>query len=342
VGVLGVHLALAKWVFATGGHRWIGADFCLRQVPQGWAAVVRIPDAFAAELFDLLSPFAKGTGHLGKTQVEQALGKAGRLAYVVPSARPFVTALWGAFEAARLAARQRRKEAPPGRFAAQRFAKAARWLQTLLKPGHGQGQPLQDPDPSVDCSVCAAPHHLLPLELLILPHLQRIDPTHALVQFDASPWGGGAALWEQGRLTQWFAITWDQAMAQDISERIGEAKGQTTWEYLALFLSLLCWGTQFRSSGLAIAGDNTGALSNALSLKGKRGMTRVSCELSWRKVRFGWRFSVAHLPSEENGTADALSRLAAPEGSDRKALPAAVRDARRVQPPSRDTWWHAS
>ena len=34
------------------------------------------------------------------------------------------------------------------------------------------------------------------------------------------------------------------------------------------------------------------------------GLNRISLEISWRKVRFGWRYAVAHLSSEGNVVAD--------------------------------------
>ena len=50
-------------------------------------------------------------------------------------------------------------------------------------------------------------------------------------------------------------------------------------------------------------------MQNALDLKGKGPILAVSRELAWRKERRGWAFRFAHLPTERNNVADALSRL---------------------------------
>ena len=86
-----------------------------------------------------------------------------------------------------------------------------------------------------------------------------------------------------------------------------------------------------------IAGDNTAALTSALSLKGKGELLAVARELSWRQARRGWRFSVGHLPSEYNVVADALSRVADPKGCEWPSL--ALAGAEYTAPPRlRDLW----
>ena len=65
----------------------------------------------------------------------------------------------------------------------------------------------------------------------------------------------------------------------------------------------------------------------------------VARELAWRKVRFGWRYSVAHLPAEGNVWADALSRLVAPQGSESKTFPPDLAGVPEVQPPTFDDTW---
>ena len=64
--------------------------------------------------------------------------------------------------------------------------------------------------------------------------------------------------------------------------------------------------------GLCFFGDNTASLQLALSGKAKRELGHIARELFVRKSREDWQFSVAHLPSEHNVVADALSRMAEP------------------------------
>ena len=156
------------------------------------------------------------------------------------------------------------------------------------------------------------------------------------VEFDASPWGGGALLKVQDKVVSWFAVGWTSADARRLGAKIGDPAGQTSWELLTLFLVLLVYGADHRPTGLAILGNNTASLQAALSLKIKGKASIIAKEIAWRKARLGWRYSCGHLPSELNRDADALSRISAPGAG---ALPAAVLDAQRVEVPLIEGLW---
>ena len=94
---------------------------------------------------------------------------------------------------------------------------------------------------------------------------------------------------------------------------IGDSKHQTLWEFLALYMVLLVWGSRFTSASLHLLGDNTGSLNDALKLSGKAWLMHIAREVSWRTVRGGWAYELSHLPSEHNVVADILSRLFAPK-----------------------------
>ena len=151
----------------------------------------------------------------------------------------------------------------------------------------------------------------------------RIADTCATeVSFDASPWGGGAVLWQDGAPTQFFCKPWPLDDCSRLGFARGKPAGQTTAEYFTLLLCLDVWGEEFRATGLKLVGDNVAALGLALSLGGlARALNRISGELAWRRARCGWRFLVAHIPSELNTEADALSRTSAP-GAERRQAPA--------------------
>ena len=93
----------------------------------------------------------------------------------------------------------------------------------------------------------------------------------------------------------------------------GDPKHQSVWEFLALMICLILWCGRFEGKSVAVLGDNTGALQDALALTGSGDMLAVAKEIAWRQSRAGWLFRVGHLPSEHNLLADALPRLAAPE-----------------------------
>jgi len=319
---LGIPLAWRKGSWSDNLHRWIGADFVHRAVGHEFVAVVSVPPAFAEELLQMLKPLARGRGCTADAALDVVLGKAGRLAYILPATRPFVAALWGARAGSTSANFERkRREAPPGQHANKRFASAARWLCTLLSP----------PGPA---------DALLPLETVVAKQRAKIDPDHACIKCDASPWGGGAVLYEEGQPREFLVLQWSATVAEHLHVTIGEPHGQTMWEYLIIYVSLLCWGSRCRHHGVAIMGDNLSALSGTLNLKGKSHLTKITREIAWRKCRLGWRFSTGHLPAERNIVADALSRLSAPAGADKKEFPEKqLRGASQREAPPEHEWW---
>jgi len=91
--VLGLPLALSKGTYTPAAHSWIGAVFSIRSPSSGPEGVITVPDKFASELFDLLGPYTADSGHVPASELDFLLGKAGRLAYLIPTSRPFVSAL---------------------------------------------------------------------------------------------------------------------------------------------------------------------------------------------------------------------------------------------------------
>ena len=106
---------------------------------------------------------------------------------------------------------------------------------------------------------------------------------------------------------------------------------------LALVWALVVWGGHFKEQSLAVLGDNTGALSNALQLKGSGPLLAVARELAWRQAKHGWQFEVGHVPSEDNFVADALSRRT--EKGEPHFPRAALRAATQVDAPKASEFW---
>ena len=86
-----------------------------------------------------------------------------------------------------------------------------------------------------------------------------------VVQVDASPWGAGAVLLQGGLPTEYAWCAWTPQTAAHLGIDIGSPAGQTTWEYVAVLLALLLWGTRFCSEGLAVLGDNLASLNALLT-----------------------------------------------------------------------------
>ena len=204
------------------------------------------------------------------------------------------------------------------RYPTQRFRHAAGWLYTLLHPPQDR--------------------QWLPLEHIVASSSVEIDVKKApTIEFDASPWGFGAVLRMSGRAVSFFEGAWTQTDEEDLDVVIGKPDGQTTFEYAALFLVLLTYGELHRNTGIVILGDNVASLSLALSMKGHKTLGSISREISWRRVRLGWRYLCGHLPSEQNGTADKLSRLHVDDAI--RKVPAELAQASCLQPPCLADHW---
>ena len=81
-----------------------------------------------------------------------------------------------------------------------------------------------------------------------------------IVEFDASPWGGGAARRRGQSYVDWCSVAWEPWMLGRTGAEIGQPKSQSFFEFLSLFLVLLVWGSTCSDTVLQILGDNTDAL----------------------------------------------------------------------------------
>ena len=291
--VLGIPLSWKKGQLykVDEEHRWIGIVYSVCQD----GALMRLPRDYVEELRVLLQPLCHKKGIIHMHDLDVLVGKAARVAHVVPLAKPFVAGLWGALAAAKKAAASNRREAPPHHAPTRRFCYSAAWITALL----------------AEDGSCP-----LDLERLVSPRAPRTASTSRWrVEFDASVYGGGAVLRNgDGLIVEYFSILWTEADAPHLGVVPGDCRHQTFFEFLTLLLALLVWGDWFVDESLAVLGDNVGALTSALSLSGRGSLLAVARELSWRRARRRWSYEVAHLPSEHNVVADALSRVADPSG----------------------------
>ena len=288
---LGIPLSWGKGAVYTSEspHTWIGVEYLT--TPDS-LVLMKIPEAFVQAVLLDLDAFLGSDRSVPASVAERLVGRTGRIAQIVPSARPFASALYAAKAAAGRAEAWGHREAPPGRVATNRFRNAASWFKALLH------------DPSL------AP---VLLQRVVHPHgPASIPSSNASVEFDASPWGGGAILRINGVAKEYFACGWSKASAAHLNVVPGDCKFQSFWEFLTLLLALILWGDAYTDESLTILGDNSSALQNALKLAGRREMVAVAREIAWRQIRGNWAFKVGHLPAEQNLFSDALSRRFAP------------------------------
>ena len=66
-------------------------------------------------------------------------------------------------------------------------------------------------------------------------------PATLQIQMDASPWGGGAVLLQNGHARSWLATKWARDDERNTGAVIGECMGQAVWEGLAMLIALRTW-----------------------------------------------------------------------------------------------------
>ena len=246
-----------------------------------------IPEKFWLELLQLATKFSKSEKKTASLAEAHTLcGRAGRLAQVVPEAKPFVSALFAALAGSIASGRSGSREAPPSKVATSRYRTAAAWLVALLQ---GEYFRLQ---------------HTFYLDR------QLLSIRVCSVEFDASPWGGGALLVENGEVVEHFSVCWDLKDAEHLGVEPTIPDWQSFWELATLILAIVRWSAL--RDGITYMGDNISSLELALSGKAKGPMAALARELLWRKARNQWYYGVAHLAAEANTTADSLSRFSQP------------------------------
>ena len=206
--VLGIPLSWSKGTFGPGRlpHEWIGVRFWSRS--RG-TATLSVPQQFVNSLLQVAQVFVSSSPRTASLADAHSLcGKAGRLAQVVPAAKPFVTQLFAALAASLRSHHLGLREAPPKRVAKKRFRLAASWIVGLLS-----GDPF-------------------PLEHTISLSSLQVDRHTRRVEFDASPWGGGFVLREGNDIVEWGSIKWDSTSASPLEVAIGLPKWQTLWELI--------------------------------------------------------------------------------------------------------------
>ncbi|CAK0821592.1 unnamed protein product, partial [Prorocentrum cordatum] len=294
---------VGAWLQHVACHQWLGIAYAT------WAgcSVMALTSEFVGAFLGSLQPFAGGAPCAPLAAARSITGKGSRVAQVVPTAAPFTAMLWAALTASARAVEEGRPEAPPGHVAVARFRTAARRFMALLSEPtdlERAGQPWQPR--GHECCV-------FPLQRMVRPasDAQALPPAPVLATFDASPWGRGGILWRAAEPVEYFVVTWDSTILALFEAEAGVSRWQLLWGFVTLLVCLLLWGRHAVDHVLTIHGDNVAALQDGLAMKGRGRMLDVAREIAWRKARYNWTFTTAHIPAELNDDADALSRLTA-------------------------------
>ena len=115
-------------------------------------------------------------------------------------------------------------------------------------------------------------------------------------------------LFLHNRPVRCFSCAWEASDFTGRDVHVGQPASQTYFEILALLLAVELWcGT---GEPTVILGDNTAALQEALDLKGRGPQGDLAQAKAILRCARSLNLAVAHLPSEANLAADALSRQA--------------------------------
>ena len=74
---------------------------------------------------------------------------------------------------------------------------------------------------------------------------------------------------QHGDIQEYFSVVWVGDEAPHLAVTPNDPKHQSFWEFATLLLVLMVWGDRFTTLFVDILGDNTAALSNALSLRSR-------------------------------------------------------------------------
>jgi hypothetical protein len=129
---------------------------------------------------------------------------------------------------------------------------------------------------------------------------------------DASPWGLGGYLVEDGKICAFFASPIGPFEANLLQIQIAESSAQQTVEALAVLVALRAWKTRWvhKRVFVKVKSDSISALVLTFKLKTSgAGAGIVAREIALDVASSEYRpHAVAHIPGVENITADALSR----------------------------------
>ena len=100
---------------------------------QAWKPpTMELPAEYLRQTLEVLRPLCAPNGSMPTNTVQQSLGKAARISYVVPDAAPYIASLWAAYSAGRRCAEEQRPGSSQHVLPIRRFAVAAKWCCTML------------------------------------------------------------------------------------------------------------------------------------------------------------------------------------------------------------------
>ena len=317
--VLGYPLKLSK-AHAGDSIDWIGARINLDNVNH--EVTVTIPSEKISSLVESVEEFL-GSPVIGTRKLRSFAGSLSFVAGLVPMLRPFLAPLWAVLSSettddgsSELLPRKRGRTT--GKLVhTKRIDSSLRWIMALLK---------------------GEENYNLRRTFLAFPPQEAFE-----LVTDASPWGLGGVLLQDGIPVRWYASKLQPKLLNKFKAATGDPAFNTLWEALALLVACRIWlpKCKVQRLGVRVKSDNVGALRMLLNLSSKAAnINVVARELALDLARGNYSLGeLEHIPGVTNVMPDALSRLWAPTASELPALGNAVQD--RV-PDFGSSFWRVS
>ena len=162
----------------------------------------------------------------------------------------------------------------------------------------------------------------------------RRDEPHApslAIRCDASPWGFGGLLLQDGQVVSVWADEISSADRKVIPGEAGDPAFQAEWELFAILISLVVWQDRLADAHVACLepGSQAALYACARWSSNTPSMDLIAAEIGLRVI--GSRIELSHVSGVSNYEADALSRLC--QG---KAMPRHLEHVERKAAPRRD------
>ena len=289
---------------------WIGSTLILARS----GVLATLQSDTVDELKALLSDVASANVVSIKA-LRSLAGKLCNAARLLTAWRPFLNDIWAALTAPT-------GNAPRGTVWVRQILPAVRWFIAFLQ-----------------CEGALIMRPFL-FQAYVLP------ASRIVFTLDASPWGYGGVLLEDGEFSEYFHAPVSQDDIDILGAKIGSADSQQLFESLAMLLALRIWKAkwhQFRSA-VAVRGDNVTMLTMLVHFRGKSpALATVAREVALEVAGAAYRpVSAEHIPGVANSVADALSRMHAPSvgGGSPNTLPACLARCTRVEVPARPRAWY--
>ena len=268
------------------GHTdgWIGYDISNTATEIS----IQIKAEFMLNLKMKTNEFQK-TNLIKTKELRTYTGRANHVANLLFAWKPFLDTLWAATAGSACSLKNRRtSRARTGMTWTKQVRSSLDWLAIFLEAEPGALRRSWELD-----------HFRTPASSLTMV-------------LDASPFGFGGALYEEGRPVAFFHDIIDDHDQRIHHHKRGDHKGQQVWECLVVLIALRVWKDRWvkRRSSITIRSDNMSALALACRLKTSAASRLIGKEIAMVYTSAAFEPKVVeHISGITNTVADALSRI---------------------------------